>query len=155
MDVRIVELEPMRVASVLAYGNEPEMKAWEKMLSWAQSHHIMDKPHRAFGFNNPSPTPGSPNYGYEVWMTVAPDVQADDTVKMIDFSGGRYAVTRCVGVSNIFNTWQELLMWVENSPHRQAEHQWLEEHIKMGPDVSPDDYVLDLYLPIKAALSPE
>lgn len=155
MDVRIVELDPMRVASVLAYDNEPEMKAWAKMLSWAQAHHLMEKPHRAFGFNNPSPTPGSPNYGYEVWMTVDSDVQTDDTVKIVDFTGGRYAVTRCVGVSNIFNTWQELLMWVENSPHRQAEHQWLEEHIKVGPNVSPDDYVLDLYLPIKAALSPE
>lgn len=149
MDVRIVELEPMRVASVLAYDKEPEMKAWGKLLGWAQTHHHMDKPHRAFGFNNPSPAPGSPNYGYEVWLTVGSEVNTDDIVKVQAFPGGKYAVTRCMGVSNIFNTWQELLKWVETSPHQPSQHQWLEEHIKFGPDVSPDEFILDLYLPIK------
>ena len=46
MDVRIIHLEPMRVASVLGYGKEPEKQAWDKMLNWAESHLQLEKPHR-------------------------------------------------------------------------------------------------------------
>ena len=148
MDVQIVTLQPMRVASVLAYDAEPEMKAWGKLLDWARAHHAMDKPHRVFGFNNPSPSPGSPNYGYEVWLTVGQDVQSDDRVTVKEFAGGMYAVTRCTGIPNIFNRWQGLLKWIETSPYKPAHHQWLEEHLAYGPDVPLDAFVLDLYLPI-------
>ena len=32
--------------------------------------HVLDQPGRLFGYNNPDPTPGSSNYGYDVWITV-------------------------------------------------------------------------------------
>lgn len=149
MDVRIVELEPIRVASTVAYGKEPETMAWQKLLDWAKPRHLLDKPHRMFGFNNPNPTPGSPNYGYEVWLTVGPDVQSDDTVKVIEFPGGRYAVTRCMGTDHIATTWQAFVKWIETSPHQPAQHQWLEEHLNINLDVPPDEFTLDLYLPIR------
>lgn len=150
MDVRIIHLEPMRVASLLGYGTEPEMQAWDKMFAWMERHNLLNKPHRLFGFNNPSPTPGSPNYGYEVWVTVDSDVNSDDTVTVKDFAGGAYAVTRHTGVEGIPETWMRLSAWAETSPHQVARHQWLEEHIKVGRDVPSDEFVLDLYLPIKA-----
>jgi DNA gyrase inhibitor GyrI len=150
MDVRIIHLEPLRVASVLGYGKEPEMQAWDKMFTWAESHQLPDKSPRFFGFNNPSPSPGSPNYGYEVWITVGNDVKSDESVTVKDFGGGDYAVTRHTGVEGIPETWMQLSAWVETSPYRMASHQWLEEHIKVGRDVPPEQFVLDLFLPIKS-----
>ncbi|NIW49114.1 MAG: MerR family transcriptional regulator, partial [Gammaproteobacteria bacterium] len=65
LPVRIVKLEPMTIASTYGFGEQPEIEAWEKLLSWAREIGLSLKDHRFFGFNNPNPSPGSPNYGYE------------------------------------------------------------------------------------------
>jgi DNA gyrase inhibitor GyrI len=149
LDVRIVTLAPMRVASVLGFGPSPEAAAWEKLVAWAGPRGLLagpDRP-RIFGFNNPSPSPASPNYGYEFWIEAGPEVQPDDVVQIKEFGGGLYAVTRCQGVETITDTWKQLVAWLAASPYRQAHHQWLEEHISVD-DVAPDDLILDLYAPI-------
>jgi AraC family transcriptional regulator len=151
LDVRIVKLEPMRVASAHAYSASPEHGAMEKLIAWAKPKGLLENPgkHRVFGFNNPDPSPGSPNYGYEFWIVVGPDVEPEGEIKIKDFSGGLYAVTRCE-VKNpwedIPTTWRRLAAWRENSKYRGANNQWLEEHL--SPLGSSDEFVLDLYLPI-------
>ncbi len=151
LEVRIERLEPMRVASVYGFGESPETIAWGKLIAWAKPRGLLDDPekHRIFGFNNPNPTAASPNYGYEFWIQVEPDVEAEDDVRIIDFNGGLYAVTRCKGAENIGPTWKRLVEWRADSNHKHARHQWLEEHI--GPaeaDIDADALVLDLYMPI-------
>ena len=105
--------------------------------------------HRFFGFNNPSPTAASPNYGYDVWVTVGPDFQAEGEIKILNFTGGLYAVARIHPVTGekISPAWQQLAAWRESSRYRPASHQWLEEHIG---DIRLDFPNLDqdLYLPI-------
>ncbi len=149
LEVRIVKLEPMRVASAHAFSASPEQEAWAKLLAWAKPKGLLDdrERHRIFGFNNPDPSPGSPNYGYEFWIIVGPDVEPEGEVGVKEFPGGLYAVTRCKGVSNITATWKQLVAWGEDSKYRRASHQWLEEHI--GPvDIPQDALLLDLYMPI-------
>jgi DNA gyrase inhibitor GyrI len=151
LDVRIVKLEPIRVASFHAFSATPEHDAIRKLIAWAQPRGMLDGTacQRIFGFNNPDPSPGSPNYGYEFWITVGSDVQPEGEVKIKEFSGGLYAVTRCEvkdPYKDIPETWQRLVAWCEDSKYRMAHHQWLEEHI--GPADQPADLVLDLYLPI-------
>lgn len=150
LDVRIVTLEPLHVAAALGFGTEPELKAHETLMAWVRAQHLLDGPvaPRFFGFNNPSPSAGSPEYGYELWVTVPPGVAAEAPVQLKDFPGGLYAVTRCRGCQNIMTTWQRLSAWVEQSPYRPAQHQWLEEHVRFI-DVPPEEYVLDLYHPGK------
>jgi DNA gyrase inhibitor GyrI len=149
MDVHIVRLAPMRVAAVLGFGASPESQAWDKMTAWLKTAPLPDKGpgRRFFGFNNPSPSAGSPNYGYELWVTVDGQVEAEGEISVKDFPGGLYAVTRCKGVETIFPTWQQLVRWREESPYRSANHQWLEEHFG-ALDVPPEELELDLYLPI-------
>ncbi len=155
LDVRIVRLEPSRVVAAYAFGSSPEMHAWESLLAWAKAKGLLNAPTlpRFFGFNNPVPDPGSPNYGYEQWMTVAPDVTADVTangeVQAKEFSGGLYAVTRC-RLSEIRETWKRLTEWNEEGPYRLAHHQWLEECLTPPVPVlgTERDLVYDLYLPI-------
>jgi DNA gyrase inhibitor GyrI len=152
LDVRIVKLEPMRVASAHAFGPNPETEAMNKLQAWAHPEGLLDDPekHRVFGFNNPDPSPGSPNYGYEFWIAVGPDAEAEGDIEIKEFSGGLYAVTRCEVQGDAYDiisaTWQQLVAWREDSPYRCAAHQWLEE--VLGPPVSSDDFVLDLYLPV-------
>lgn len=147
LEVRIVHLEPVRVASAHGFGPSPEAIAWDKILAFAETKGLLEGPNvRFFGFNNPNPATGSPNYGYEQWITVGPDVQPEGEVEVKDFAGGLYAVTRCQ-LTHITEVWHQLVQWGEKSQYRRGSHQWLEEAI--APPRTPfDEMVMDLYLPI-------
>ena len=155
LDVRLVTLAPMRVASFYGFGPSPEFVAWEKPMAWSRPKGMLTGPARAriFGFNNPNPSAGSPNYGYEFWIEVDPEVtvNADDVaeVKIVAFAGGRYAVTRCQGIDAIPVTWQALVQWLADSSHQPGSHQWLEEH-RVPFDELPEEWVFDLCAPIGA-----
>ena len=148
LEVRIVRLEPMRVASAHGFGQSPEGEAWDKILTWAKSKGLLEdlEALRFFGFNNPDPSAGSPNYGYEQWITVGPNVEAEGDVELKDFAGGLYAVAPCK-LSNIGEVWKQLVAWREDSPYKPAYHQWLEECLT-PPGTPLDEMEFDLYLPI-------
>jgi DNA gyrase inhibitor GyrI len=153
LDVRIVKLEPMLVASFLGFGPSPEEQAWKQLFAWARPKGLTKnlEKHRLFGFNNPNPSPGSPNYGYEVWMVIDPEEAEDEeAVKIKIFDGGLYAVTKCVVPEEQFEvigeTWKKLATWQEDSRYKCGKHQWLEETL---PDNPPGtEFVLDLYIPL-------
>ncbi len=151
LDVRIIRLEPIHVAASYGFGSGPEGIAWEKMFAFVDEKGLRQdgQNHRYFGFNNPSPTPGSPNYGYEQWVTVAPDATTAGDIKIKDFDGGLYAVARCQ-LKNITQAWQELVAWRAKSPYRPSNHQWLEECIfgEQGLKEPNEEQEFDLYLPI-------
>jgi DNA gyrase inhibitor GyrI len=152
LDVRIVKLEPMRVASTVGYGASPEELAWEKILAYAEKMGLMEEreKRRFFGFNNPSPSAGSPNYGYEQWVTVDAETPATDEVIIKDFSGGTYAVTRC-NLTDIGEKWEALVKWAESSPYTVSHKLCLEEALTPPYDGIPrelEQVILDLYLPI-------
>jgi effector-binding domain-containing protein len=148
LEVRIVQMEPMRVASALGFGQSPELLAWEKILAFAQAAGIDREQARFFGFNNPNPSPGSPNYGYEQWITVGPDVEAAGEVSIKEIPARRYAVTRCDSLEHIGQVWQQLVTWFEDSPYQKPPH-WCEclEELLTPPEVPFED-VFDLYLPL-------
>ena len=149
LEVRIVQMEPMRVASAHGYGTEPELQAWNKILAFAESRGLDLASVRFFGFNNPNPSPGSPNYGYEQWMTVGPEVEGEGEVSIKEVPARRYAVARCEGLHVIGERWRQLVLWFEDSPYRKPPHwdQCLEE-LLTSPHAPYDEYVFDLYLPI-------
>ncbi len=149
LDVRIVRMEPMRVASAHGFGTNPEEQAWNKILAFADAKGLDRGTARFFGFNNPSPSPGSPNYGYEQWMTVGPDVGPEGEVIIKEIPARMYGVTRCEGLSNIGEVWRQLVLWFEDSAYRQPPH-WHEclEELLTPPGVPYEEYVFDLYLPI-------
>jgi DNA gyrase inhibitor GyrI len=149
LEVKIVQMEPVRVASAHGFGASPEEQAWSKILAFAESKGLDPKKARFFGFNNPNPSPGSPNYGYEQWMTVGPDVKAEGEITIKEIPSRQYAVAHCEGLSNIGDVWRQLVLWFEDSPYKKPPH-WYQglEELHAGPDVPPEDFVFDLYLPI-------
>lgn len=151
LEVRIVRLEPMRVATAHGFGQSPEEVAWRKILAFAEAKDLLDTPGgvRFFGFNNPNPAPGSPNYGYEQWMTVGPDVEGEGDVSIKEIPSRLYAVTGCQGLDTITEIWRQLVIWLEDSRYKKPSyyHQGLEE-LLVPPDTPYEDYAFDLFLPI-------
>ena len=151
LDVRLIHLEKMTVAATLGFGTQPEMQAWEKILAFARENGLLEQPQRPrfFGFNNPNPSPGTPNYGYEQWMTIPTGLQPDSGIEIKEIPASRYAVTRFQGLEHIGSMWMRLVAWCEASPHRMGDGQCLEELLSPVEDM--DDlsrYVFDLYIPI-------
>lgn len=152
LDVRISILEPMRVASFHAYGPSPELDAAAKLVDWAQPRGYLNEPEkpRIFGFNNPNPSAGSPNYGYEFWIQIGPEIKVEKGVTVKEFEGGLYAITRSCGIENITANWMKLAEWVENnSKYRFGTKEMLEEHIGPFPFDISEDFTLDLYCSIR------
>lgn len=161
LKVKIVELPPMKVASFHGFGTGPEDIALAAMQEWAVKNKYFDKEYaRCFGFNNPDPTPGSPNYGYEVWLSIPEQVEVNDTA-VKQYSGGTYAVTHCEGQMQnagefIPSAWKKLMEWLENSSYQLGKHQWLEEQLGEDglslPEMAETGKLsLNLYMPVKKA----
>ena len=150
-EARIVRLEPMRMAGVYGFGAQPESIASSKLEAWAGPKGYLADPahHRIFGFNNPSPSAGSPNYGYEFWITVGPEAHEEEGVSVQTFAGGLYAVARVRVEGDAYEVipqgWKRLHRWCEETGCRFGHHQWLEEHLS-GPG---EPLTLDLYMPIE------
>ena len=151
LKVDIVDLPAMRVASALGFGKEPEMQAAEMIQSFAKKACIdqRGKGNETYGFNNPNPSPGSENYGYEIWLPVDPSVEAIEPIQIKQFPGGRYATTRFTGLSNIGRVWKELVAWVEDSPYAFGPNccQCLEKALSpFEPNV--EKWIFELYLAV-------
>ena len=151
-DVRIQRLPAMRVAWVLAVGHSPEQEAWRLLSRWARPAGLLEDPdsHPVFGFNNPGPSPGMQDYGYEMWVAVDALVQPPEGLGVKEFAGGLYAVTSCrlAPASGVPERWKALLRWVHTSPYtwRRTTHEL--ERVR-NPLAPGDEVVLDLYLPVE------
>ncbi|MDH5449544.1 MAG: GyrI-like domain-containing protein [Candidatus Bathyarchaeota archaeon] len=158
-EVKIVNLEPMRVASVCATSTTPEHDAWEKMRSWAEPRGLLEDidKHPVFGFNNPDPSSGRKEYGYEFWIRVGPETQPTGDVEIKKFQGGLYAVTTCKLKEEIeseffkkegyLESWKNIVDWVKSSKYKLGKHQCLEKAHE--PGASEEELILDLYCPIE------
>lgn len=151
LDVYIKTLPPMRVISAYGFGPEPEGIAAAKMEDFLEKQGLLGDYGRTilhYGFNNPNPSSGSPNYGYEIWAGVPPQVEPEGDLREVLFAGGLYAVTRFENLNRIGQVWGALARWCEDSPYLHADHQWL-EHLVNPLERDPAKFVFELYLPIK------
>lgn len=76
-NVRIVYLPPIKVASICAYGKEPEDMAMKILLEFIEKSELLKyKPDaKLYGFNNPGEQDSEGNYGYEYWITIPDDFE--------------------------------------------------------------------------------
>jgi len=158
-EVKIVRLEPMRVASARVISTTPENEAWEKMRTWAEPKGLLEdlEKHPVFGFNNPNPSSDRREYGYEFWVRVGPDVEPEGDIKIIEFEGGLYAVATCklkeelesefFQKAGYLESWKKLVDWVKSSKYKYGKHQGLEK--AHDPNSLEEELVLDLYCPIE------
>ena len=158
-EVKIVKLEPMRVASARAISKTPEHDAWEKMRAWAEPKGLLEdiERHPVFGFNNPNPSPDREDYGYEFWVRVGPDIEPEGDVEIKEFEGGLFAVTTCKLKEEIesgffqkegyLESWKKIVDWVKSSKYKFGKRQCLEK--AHDPGASDEELILDLYCSIE------
>lgn len=145
--VRFVKIKPMRAAVFNAISKTPETQAHEARLDWAGPKGLLEDPstYLLFGRNNPPPTPGQEEYGYDCLITVSPDIKVEDDVQVQEIAGGLYAVVR-TNLTNIGDRWEWLYHWLPENGYKIAGH-GLEE-LLCGDESAPDKFLLDLWLPI-------
>ena len=148
-DFRIEQLLPMRVARFHAHGRDPELEAWSRLRKWAEPRGLLadaDR-HPVFGFNNPGPSPGRDEYGYEFWIRIDPGAADGDRIETVDFPGGWYAVTTHDGFPRP-DVWLQLFEAARRAACRYRAANELERpHDPLAPAA---DMVFDLYQPIEA-----
>ncbi|MGY5879942.1 MAG: effector binding domain-containing protein [Candidatus Thorarchaeota archaeon] len=159
-DIRVVELPPMRVAYVRVISKSPENDAWAKMAAWAEPLGLLAnlENHPVYGFNNPNPSPGSKEYGYEFWIRIGPDIEPEGEIRVKEFKGGLFAVATSrlkeeMDAENFkkegfLNSWRRLQLWLAQSKdYKLAKNPGLER--SRNPTAPLDEIVLDLHMPIR------
>lgn len=151
LEVQFKRLLPMRVVSFHAISETPENDAWKKLREWAEPKGYfadLDK-NPIYGFNNPNPTQGKKEYGYEFWLVVDSDFKSDEvTVKDIPESFN--VVTRCNVediTKDIGETWSKILQWIKEHKIKIAGKFGLEKVIV--PSHSGEGFILDIYIPVE------
>lgn len=153
-EVKILELNAMRVACHRTISIEPEIEGKAFLTQWYTQNVSPDASQaRMFGFDVDVKEEQAKQglRGYEFWITVPEGVQPSPDVTIKNFAGGLYAVMR---IHEAFTDpyglippgWQKLHHWViDSDTYIPAEHQWLEEAVGLeGSD-------LDLYHPVGIA----
>ena len=138
MEVNIKKIEPSRFASFYGFGKQPEEEAMNKLIKWCEKRKITIDDHKnvIFGFNNPNPVPESIEYGYEFWLKVNETERPEEDVRLIEYHGGNYAITECIGAQNMFQTWQGLYKWCLDNKYKIGHHRALERIVENMMDIN-------------------
>jgi DNA gyrase inhibitor GyrI len=138
MEVNIKRIEQNRFASFYGFGKQPEEEAMNKLVNWCKKRNIAidDNKNIIFGFNNPNPIPESPEYGYEFWLKVDKNERPEEDVRVVEYHGGNYAVTECVGAQNMLQSWQALYKWCVDNKYKIGHHQALERIVENISDIN-------------------
>ncbi len=157
LDVQFIRLMPMRVVSFHAISESPEDDAWKKLREWAEPKGYFEdlEKNPIYGFNNPNPTPGKKEYGYEFWIVVDPDFKSDEVI-IKDVPESFNVVTRCLvedPVRDISDAWKKILDWIKKYKIKIAGECGLEKVII--PSHSGEGFILDIYIPIEEQSVPK
>lgn len=154
--IRLIWLPRLRVASARFFGPDPEREASFRLREWMRERGVPLETSRYYGFNNPDPTPASPNYGYEQLVVLDDEYKnavASSQVAIKEMPIGLYAVYRHFGsAERLPASWCALIAWVQTSKYRLSASQYLEEIVSVAEytkdEPNPENMVFDLHIAI-------
>ena len=158
MEVRIERLDTMRVVYTHVLSDTPEEDAGKKIFEWAEAKGLNKKrvKPRLFG-RNTHPTDNPEPHGYELYLTVSPDIEPEGDVEIAEIEGGLCAVLRFKNLEKIQNAWQHLWDWIKESEYEHAgwkkgKHGWVngfEEHLNWYEQKTQNEWTFDLWVQLK------
>lgn len=148
-EIRIIALEPIRVARYHDPVAPSCFDSWRHMIGWASGHGLKDLPAtRAFGHTSPNPEGIIPKYGYDVLLALPDGFEPRGHIQAAELSGGLYAVTSTC-YRDYVPYWRALGRWVREHPlYERRPGPPLEELHVFGFPVNEDSPV-DLLYPIQ------
>jgi DNA gyrase inhibitor GyrI len=154
MRVRLERLGTMRAAHVHVLSDAPEEGAMKKMIAWAERKGIGEA--RLFG-RNTYPTDNPEPHGYELFLTVGPEIQPDESIDIVELHSGLCAVLRFQNLNEIGEAWKKLWGWIEESKRehigmKKGEYGWVdgyEEHLNWHEKKPQNEWIFDLWLQLK------
>ena len=149
-DVEIVNFPDTKVA-VLEYRGDPKSigEAVQRFIAYRKQHHMHPITNATFNIaNSPAEVP------FRIDLCAATDQFAGDNQYGIvskTISGGRCAVLRHVGSDDTLGETVRLLCedWFPQSGEIRRDFPLFFQRVKFPPEVSEDDSVIDVYLPIQ------
>ncbi len=158
MKVRLERLETLRAAYAHVFSETPEVDVWKKMEAWAKPNGLLEEGvgARFFG-RNTFPTDNPEPHGYELFLTVGPDIESEGDIEIRKIPGGLYAVLRFKNLDKMGEAWKYLWKWMKDSEHehvgwRKGEHGWhngFEEHLNWFEKKPPNEWIFDLWVQLK------
>ena len=105
----------------------------------------------AYPTNNPEP------HGYEFFLKVEPDIEAEKDIAIDEIPGGLYAVLRFKNLFKIQEAWQHLWKWITESEYehvgwKKGKHGWVngfEERLDWYETKPPNEWTFDLWVKLK------
>jgi effector-binding domain-containing protein len=147
----------MRAIHAYSLSNTPEEDAHRKIMELAKQINLNKDDTRLFGRNIYLSDKSEP-HGYEYYLTINQDIMSLKKAEIKTLPGGLYAVLKGNSISEIAQSWKNLICLVEASGYSQAcvsreEYGWvtgdLEEHINWHMEKAPNEWVLDLWLKLR------
>jgi len=157
-EVRIERLGPLRAACDHSLSETPEEDVWKRVVAWAKPKGLFEEGvgTRIFG-RNTYPTDNPEPHGYELFITVGPDIEPEDDIKIKEIPSGLYAVLRFKNLNKIGEAWEYLWKWIKERGHehigwKKLENGWVngfEEFLNWYEKKPPDQWILDLWVQLK------
>ena len=152
MDVRIEQVDPMRVAFVRHTGPYKECKpAWETLCSWAGPKGLLRMGSKYIGisYDDPHITPPE-KIRYDACITVGDEVEGEGEVGIQTIPGGSYAVATHKGpYDKLEAAYAELMgQWLPQSG-REMNEMCFELYINNAEQTPPDELLTEIYIAIK------
>ncbi len=143
-------VEPMWTAAFTATGTDAADKAREYLLNWAYTEDLFNdnSSHRIFAYYN-SERIGYEDFFFTMNITVDKDYKTKDpNIKLGEFKGGYYAVTKSKFKYNGWS-WGQFIKWVAKSKEYDFGDYWFfEEYIIKKPHIDMETDMI-LYMPVK------
>lgn len=152
MDVRIVDLEPRRVAFCRHIGPyEGVHGVWADIMSWAHQNGLVGRTTEVFGLTYDDPHVTEPDrIRYDACVVVNDDVQPVGSVGVQEVSFGRCAVFRHKGAyDRLDESYKKFFVdWLMESGYELRDYPSMNVHVNHPHDTPTDELLTDVYVPL-------
>jgi AraC family transcriptional regulator len=156
MNVQIVTVEPMLVASVRhvgPYGSPTIRNTWSTLCRWAAARGLLNQTTKCYGIGHDDPDSTPPDkIRYDACITVAEGTRAEGDVSIQTIAGGRCATTRHTGPhERLQQTYSALFgQWLPESGEEPADAPPFEHYVNTPDRTPPEQLITDIYVPLLA-----
>jgi AraC family transcriptional regulator len=154
MDIQIVGVDPFRVAMLRHSGSYAEISpVFDTLWKWVEAENISVQRTLGLYWDNPDFVPVS-QLRSAACVEVSSSTQIRDTLSLgleeFTVPGGSYATTRYVGrYDELTPVWSRFTKLVEKKAKGIPDSPAYEVYVNDPSEVSPDELITELYMPVQ------